>query len=94
MSVYVTVAGDPKRGDPDQVREKLQAKYEPDAAAYSIDIAYLPGQGYVVSNASRRAGLDPSVRTDRTGPFKMPPTEDVTEEVRGYLRSQGVTLYP
>ena len=94
LTIYVTVAGDPKSGDPDHVRPMLEARYANDPAAYAIDIAYLPGQGYVVSNATRRAPLDPNIRTDRTGPFKMPPVEDATEEVRAFLKSQGVTLYP
>lgn len=94
MTIYVTVAGDPKSGDPDQVRPILEAQYASDPAAYAIDIAYIPGQGYVLSSATRRAPLDPSISTDRTGPFKMPPAEDATEEVRAFLKSKGIALYP
>jgi hypothetical protein len=94
LTIYVTVAGDPKSGDPDHVRPILEARYASDAAAFTIDIAYLPGQGYVVSSATRRAPLDGSVATDRTGPFKMPPAEDVTDEVRAFLKSKGITVYP
>jgi hypothetical protein len=94
LTIYVTVAGDPKSGDPEQVKTILEERYASDGAAYAIDIAYLPGQGYVVSSATRRAALDPSISTDRTGPFRMPPAEDVTGEVREFLKSKGITLYP
>jgi hypothetical protein len=94
LSIYVTVAGDPKSGDPNGVKNLLEERYASEPAAYSIDIAFLPGQGYVVSNASRRQPLDSSVSTDRTGPFKMPPAEDATEEVRSFLKSQGIALFP
>jgi hypothetical protein len=93
LSIYVTVAGDPKTGDPSQVREKLEKRYEKDPAAYAIDIAFLPGQGYVVSSATRRAPLDPSISTDRTGPFKLPPAVDVTDEVRAFLAAEGIALF-
>jgi hypothetical protein len=92
LPIYVTVAGDQKSGDPDQVRAKLEARYDKELATYSIDVAYVPGEGYLVTNAVKRTPLD-DVRTDRTGPFKMPPAEDVTEEVRSFLRSEGVQVH-
>lgn len=94
MSIYVTVAGDPKSGDPDHVKAMLEERYAAADASYQIDIAHLPGQGYVVSSATRRQPLDASVSTDRTGPFKMPPAEDATQEVRDFLKSKGIALYP
>lgn len=92
MTVHVTIAGDSQKGDPDDVRAKLQSRYDREPAAYTIDVAYLPGRGYFVSGANRMTPQGESARTDRTGPFKMPVSEDVTEEVCAFLRSQGVAV--
>lgn len=92
MTVHVTIAGDSQKGDPDDVRQRLQSRYEDEPAAYTIDVAYVPGQGYFVSGASRMTPLGESTRTDRTGPFKVPVSEDVTEEVCAFLRSQGIAV--